>query len=808
MAIDSTAELLFNIGANSEDAEANIQRFRALMGTDLEEMGAQFSTWADEVVGDVDSVGAAMTAGLAVIAAGIFAGAAAIHESNKEYDSYVDSVSHAMKVTGMTAEQLSALHSAATKAGVSFDTLVTGLVRLESNTVKAAEGSTAQLTAFNQLGISQKEVIAGEKDLYPLLGKIMDGFHNTASAVQKAALARDLFNRGGPELLAFLSKGSEYLKENAEEAKKLGLILGNEDVMAARDFKLAQKALQEQTEAVSVALGKNTQGMRTWWAEVEITIAKMATRQGNYTSWNPFQNWIDTYRQAAAELKIERMKAEAAGDEDDKPEADDTSSSASVAKKTEDFRGLSTVLESLQTKLAANGNEWERVVVEASHYYYEINKATEELKKLQAQGSITPEAAGRETEVLARLPQMITRLQDEAYSKMIEQQVIAGEKQTEVADNVHRELLDKLNVYDAEDFNSQRAKWLKEQDAYKASLEAKTKLTEDEYKMLAQITADGLSKINKAQITAFSKELSTLTQHLEADLAATMTGEERLRMEYEKSAEQYGQTQEQKALKTAQTEAEAATIREFYARIQTQLLQKYQQDLNALKNSQGWEGIFGSKFAEDLRNNQQLLHNWSTASNQSLLMVQVSLENLKEMGQKAFQGLAQGMGGAIADSLVYSKSITKAMEAALESTLESIASQCITYALYSTGLGFLRLAQYDSAGAASAFEAAAIFGTVGAVAAVAGRAMAPAQGAGASGSGGGGAAGGAGAAGTSASGSGGGGTQQQPYVQVNVQGHVIGPNSGQMLADIINQAVYNNDTTLYASHNAAGVPLT
>ena len=46
MAFDSTAELLFNINANSDDAEGNIARFRSLMSKDLEGMAAEFESWA------------------------------------------------------------------------------------------------------------------------------------------------------------------------------------------------------------------------------------------------------------------------------------------------------------------------------------------------------------------------------------------------------------------------------------------------------------------------------------------------------------------------------------------------------------------------------------------------------------------------------------------------------------------------------------------------------------------------------------------------------------------------------------------
>jgi hypothetical protein len=44
-------------------------------------------------------------------------------------------------------------------------------------------------------------------------------------------------------------------------------------------------------------------------------------------------------------------------------------------------------------------------------------------------------------------------------------------------------------------------------------------------------------------------------------------------------------------------------------------------------------------------------------------------------------------------------------------------------------------------------------------------------------------------------------------VFIHINGSVIGPSGAAELADILNQAVYGNDVTLYASHSKTGVPL-
>ncbi len=69
MPIDSSAELLFHVGADAHDAEANVQRFRALLSKNLSDMGSEFDQWATKVFGNLSTFGGAMAAGLAALAA-------------------------------------------------------------------------------------------------------------------------------------------------------------------------------------------------------------------------------------------------------------------------------------------------------------------------------------------------------------------------------------------------------------------------------------------------------------------------------------------------------------------------------------------------------------------------------------------------------------------------------------------------------------------------------------------------------------------------------------------------------------------
>jgi len=132
---------------------------------------------------------------------------------------------------------------------------------------------------------------------------------------------------------------------------------------------------------------------------------------------------------------------------------------------------------------------------------------------------------------------------------------------------------------------------------------------------------------------------------------------------------------------------------------------------------------------------------------------------------------------------------------ALAATLQSIAAEAMIQAIYATAIGFLRLAQHDYVAAGQAFTAAAVFGSVGVAAAVAGKAVAPQQG---------GAKGHArasedsGASMTEAAlptASGG----RRGLTQIYIQGPVYGTSGVEELAEILSAAVEDRDVRLVSS---------
>ncbi|HUI57721.1 MAG TPA: hypothetical protein VLY04_22240, partial [Bryobacteraceae bacterium] len=112
MSIDSTSELLFSIGADAGDAEGNIQRFRGLLGKDLDDLSAEFSDWSDKVFGELTTVQGALMAVTAAAGAGVLVVGGLLVEAAHKYDEYVGEIAHASKITGIGVEDMSVLATA------------------------------------------------------------------------------------------------------------------------------------------------------------------------------------------------------------------------------------------------------------------------------------------------------------------------------------------------------------------------------------------------------------------------------------------------------------------------------------------------------------------------------------------------------------------------------------------------------------------------------------------------------------------------------------------------------------------------
>lgn len=99
--------------------------------------------------------------------------------------------------TGSSVESLSRLQNIATISGKDFGTFQLAISRLAAGLAGSEEGSSKTAQALSYLGISAKDPATALQEIADKLEKYSDG-------ASKAALARDLFGRGGVQFISVL----------------------------------------------------------------------------------------------------------------------------------------------------------------------------------------------------------------------------------------------------------------------------------------------------------------------------------------------------------------------------------------------------------------------------------------------------------------------------------------------------------------------------------------------------------------------------------------------------------------------------
>jgi hypothetical protein len=155
---------------------------------------------------------------------------AAFEEYTRHVVLAAESLKNFSTVTGSSVEDLSRLSNAARISGVDFDTFKSMVQRLASTMQTVGAESTQAQKALQFLGISARDPAQALEEVALALEKYADG-------TGKAAIARDLFGRGGPEMVASLhaiataerdlitttTADAEAAAKLAEEIRRLGV---------------------------------------------------------------------------------------------------------------------------------------------------------------------------------------------------------------------------------------------------------------------------------------------------------------------------------------------------------------------------------------------------------------------------------------------------------------------------------------------------------------------------------------------------------------------------------------------------------
>lgn len=177
-----------------------------------------------------------------------------VADLSREFAEWGESVEHASKQTGDSADNIQKLDFAAAHSGLSADQMNMAMVRLSRSMVAAQQGGVQAIDAFKTLGLSAEELKGANLD--EALGKIANAFQAHADGATKAAIAQQLFGRAGFELIAFLDQGQAGIEAFKQKAEELGVVLSEHDVEAAVELKGHLVDLDAQMHVLKLRAGE------------------------------------------------------------------------------------------------------------------------------------------------------------------------------------------------------------------------------------------------------------------------------------------------------------------------------------------------------------------------------------------------------------------------------------------------------------------------------------------------------------------------------------------------------------------------
>lgn len=184
---------------------------------------------------------------------------------------------------GWSAEKLQEWSYAAEKNGVSNEDLQTSAEKLNKTIFAIASGKGGDAAKlFKRLGISVRDANGKLRTSADILPELADALKKNENATIRTAIATTAMGKSGGVMVGFLSQGSAAIKEQQDEARRLGLVLSDADVAAGDAFSDEQLGkFNKQLQAIGMTVGAKlipvlaplVQQMSDWLSANRVQIA-------------------------------------------------------------------------------------------------------------------------------------------------------------------------------------------------------------------------------------------------------------------------------------------------------------------------------------------------------------------------------------------------------------------------------------------------------------------------------------------------------------------------------------------------------
>jgi lambda family phage tail tape measure protein len=206
-----------SVGVLTIDLRANTASFSDAMGK-MSQLSARTANDIKRSLEKIGTMGAAMVGSLVV-------GTSALIETSV---ATIGGLSRMAKQAGTTTEKFSVLAYAAKLNHVELGNLTGTMDKLAKASFQAQNGNHALAGVFNRLGVSISDTKGHLRDTSDMFADVAVKFSKMETGAGKAALAMAVFGRSGAQMIPLLNDYGAHQAEITEEAKKFGLVIGND----------------------------------------------------------------------------------------------------------------------------------------------------------------------------------------------------------------------------------------------------------------------------------------------------------------------------------------------------------------------------------------------------------------------------------------------------------------------------------------------------------------------------------------------------------------------------------------------------
>jgi len=765
--IGQSAGLLFKIDADSSQAQRELRAIDTSIGN----LGSKFSTFAGAA-----TVGAAA---IAAVGAAAIAGATALFNFTKQAADFGSNLYDASLKTGLTAEAISALQLAAESSGSSLEAVTKPVGNLSLLLGQAAQGSVKAQETLDKYKITALDTDTALGQFIATVGRM-----NTVE--EKNVALKEVMKDKTRAFIPIIDQVNGKWDEYIARCKELGVVLSEEDLKAADDFGDTLSALGTQAKIAGVKFASELMPMITGamssisqfmadnkdvardWGNAVVDVCRGAmliftqTAEGARQMFNAItlgmlstgqqsSIWAYTFRGAIGLItgglseiiwalrqigiltggsvvggaltitdktlnapKMPRLGGGGGG----KGGGGGGGKSDAEAKAREELQGQI---------------EGQKFVLEQLEKNYKdtMKRIREEFKRSGDSDAFTL-AANKANEELSNGANAVLAVLDELERKALKDPTPTKSKNLS---NKQQQRADGLNILKAEDFE-ENGELIK--TAVQKILDDLKKMAADNAKdihdNLVQNAYDEIDTVVSANKEILESEYSTKKQRIDANNAIfAVIKKNAFALNYENNAVRENDVENLNIWRDTKTNEVNKTIQDEEQRKAAleQVNAEYQRRLDLINATFDAEAARIDKVTAipvtgTPDYNFGLADTWEQFKNSIMQdgpTIGETLSTLGQIGMNAFKGIAEGIGSLIQNWVLLGNTGPNAMKKMVASVLAGVAAQSAVLAVFELAKGFAALF-FNPAEAAAHFHAAALFGSIAAVTAVAGRGVA------------------------------------------------------------------------------------